>query len=114
MDALTLLQSVPIFANASADELASLAQQGQFVQLASGECLYRENDPPRHFFILASGRLQASHGGLILGHISRLEVVGEMGVVAAQVRNATVHALRDSLLLSFKAADIMAFLRVQP
>jgi len=55
MDALTLLQSVPIFANACADELASLAQQGQFVQLASGECLYRENDPPRHFFVLASG-----------------------------------------------------------
>jgi len=37
-----------------------------------------------------------------------------MGVVAAQVRNATVHALRDSVLLRFKAADMMAFLRIQP
>ncbi|MDP1775593.1 MAG: cyclic nucleotide-binding domain-containing protein, partial [Moraxellaceae bacterium] len=67
MDALTLLQAVPLFASADSDELAKLAAQGEFIQLASGECLYKENDPPRHFFILASGRLQASHNGLILG-----------------------------------------------
>ncbi len=111
MDALRLLQQVPLFESVEADALAEFAQLADSVHLASGDCLYNENDPPRYFFILASGRLQASHKGKILGHISRLEIVGEMGVLAAQVRNATVHALRDSVLLRFKAADMMIFLR---
>lgn len=114
MDTLALLQTVPLFADVDPQALAALAATADPLTLASGDCLYREDDPPRHLYVLLQGRLQASHGGRVLGHISRLEVVGEMGVLAAEVRNATVHALRDSALLRFRSADVLAFLRRQP
>jgi len=114
MDLASILAQVPMFAALEAPTLQALAQRAQRCELASGECLYTEGDPPAWFYLLLRGRLRVTSRGALLGYVSRREPVGEMGVVSGEPRTASVHAIRDSLLLRIAAADFLAFLHAQP
>lgn len=114
MDLASVLAEVAIFAGLPRATLEQLAANASEVRIASGERLYAEGDPPTHFHVLIDGRLQVTTRGRLLGYINRREPIGEMGVIAAEARNASIHALRDCLLLSLPAAVFMAFLREHP
>lgn len=114
MDFAAALSQVEIFSGLPADALATLAASAQTLTLASGEALYAEGEPPRHLYVLVHGRLQVTARGKLLGYVNRHELVGEMGVIAAEARNASVRALRDCLLLSIPASAFMIFMRSQP
>jgi NTE family protein len=108
------LAQMPLFAALEPAALQRLAGEARRCELGSGACLYAENDDPHHFYVLLRGRLRVSSRGQLLGYISRCEPVGEMGVVSGEPRNASVHAVRDSLLLAIPATAFLAFLRSEP
>lgn len=114
MDFAAALSQVEIFSGLPADALATLAESAQMLTLASGEALYAEGEPPRQLYVLIHGRLQVTARGKLLGYVNRHELVGEMGVVAAEARNASIRALRDCMLLSIPASTFMIFMRSQP
>ncbi|AXQ28183.1 cyclic nucleotide-binding protein [Solimonas sp. K1W22B-7] len=105
---------MPLFAALAPAALQRLADQAERCELGSGASLYSENDTPAWFYVLLRGRLRVTSRGTLLGYISRGEPVGEMGVVSGEPRNASVHAVRDSLLLRIPAAAFLDFLRSEP
>ncbi len=73
-------------------------------RLEPGEVLFREGDPADAAYFVLRGRLVASHWDsldetdVVLGEIERGEVAGEMALLDKSTRNATVTALRRSVL----------------
>lgn len=98
-------------ADTALNELAALAEP---LHLSSGSLLYAADDVSDYFYILIRGRLRVSANGALVGHINRHEPVGEMGVITGDGRAASVHAIRDSLLLRIKAGDFLDFMRTHP
>jgi predicted acylesterase/phospholipase RssA/CRP-like cAMP-binding protein len=84
---------------AVAAEVVALAS---WVRLAAGEVLFEQGDASDAGYLLVSGRLGVARGGDVVGEVCRGEVVGELGVLEAAPRSATVTALRDSSLARFE------------
>ncbi|MEM8526146.1 MAG: cyclic nucleotide-binding and patatin-like phospholipase domain-containing protein [Bacteroidota bacterium] len=77
--------------------------------LSCGELLYREGDVGDCMHILISGRLKAfrNHTGqqMALGEISTGECVGETSLLSDAPRNASIYAIRDSILVKMTKAQ---------
>jgi predicted acylesterase/phospholipase RssA len=88
------------------DDLAAVAEierHLEWVQLASGEWLFREGDIGDAAYLVATGRLRVVRGpdDQMIGEIGRGELVGEMALIEGGTRNASVCAIRDTQLVRF-------------
>ncbi|MFZ5722926.1 MAG: patatin-like phospholipase family protein [Pseudomonadota bacterium] len=115
MDARTVLAACPLFAGLNQDSVARLAAEATPVQLSGGERLFAAGEPSEILYIVATGRLRAVFpGGRIAGDIARLEPIGEIGLLTGDVRGASVHALRPSLLYAFSRRTFQTFALLEP
>lgn len=100
MDMHEALAASPLFNKFSPEALDALAQHVQTRQIRGGEILFRHGDAADSLYIVVTGRLRAlAADGTVYGEIGRGDPIGEIGLLADEPRGATVHALRDSLLL---------------
>jgi NTE family protein len=114
IDYMASLHKVAVFSTLPIEAITAMAKMAQAQRLISGERLYRVGDPPRFLHILIHGRLQIRKEERVEGYINRYELLGEMGVIAAEARRSTVFALRDCLLLNLPASAFMALIRDYP
>jgi CRP-like cAMP-binding protein len=91
--------------------LDALAQELQRVRVDAGEVLLREGERARELYVVLEGELEVlrhSKGGhpwqAAVLHAGQW--VGEMSILDAQPRSATVRALRPSRLLRVTAEDL--------
>ena len=83
--------------------------------LEGGETLVRVGETSDSLYILLSGRLLVENAaGDLIGEVRPGETVGEIGVIAGTPRNATVRAVRMSLIASIAAEDFTALVRQHP
>lgn len=100
MDIREALAASPLFLKLPPEALDALAQHVSTRQIRGGEVLFRHGDAADSLYIVVTGRLRAlAPDGTVYGEIGRGEPIGEIGLLADEPRGATVHALRDSLLL---------------
>ena len=82
--------------------LEEFAAGVDWVALRGGEVLFCENDPGDAAYLLISGRLRVVTGVApaeqVLNEVTPGETVGEMALIRADLRSATVYAVRDSQL----------------
>ena len=89
---IALLRSLPLFAELPAPAIEGLAASLQPVPLSAGAVLIRQGDPGDAYFAIAAGELDAEQDGRFLGRYSRGEGVGEIALLRAVPRTATVTA----------------------
>jgi len=79
------------------------------VELAPGEILFREGDPPTTAFLIDSGKLrittQREGRPLLLGELGPGALVGEMAVLDDSTRTATASAIVESVLTPIDRAQ---------
>lgn len=113
-----LLQILPVFLETSDPAVVDwIAAQVEWLSIARGEVLVREGDPGGDVFILVDGRLRAtsqSAGGRALGDLVPGDVVGETQLFTGGRRNATVVALRNSVLGRLPRARLEEAIRRLP
>jgi EAL domain-containing protein (putative c-di-GMP-specific phosphodiesterase class I) len=80
------------------------------IQLAAGEILFREGDPPTTAFLIETGELEISmlqHGKrVVLSRLSAGDLLGEMAVIDDAVRTATAIAASDCVLFPIDREQI--------
>jgi CRP/FNR family cyclic AMP-dependent transcriptional regulator len=104
------LAEVPLFAECSAGELEEISKLVDLVVLPKGSVLMREGTIGHEVFVIAEGEAVVTMHGHRLAILGSGEVVGEMAVIEAEPRVATVTArttLRAYVLTSVAFATML-------
>jgi CRP-like cAMP-binding protein len=104
------LRDVPFFKGLSKRELATIAQQIDEVDVEAGAVIAREGDFGHEFFVIRDGTAEVLRGDAPIAELGPGEFFGEMALIEADRRNATVKAISPMQLLvmtrsSFRAVD---------
>lgn len=116
----SLFKRTAVFGHLRAHELDALIDEMAWFSLPGGAILFETGEPPDAVYVLVTGSLGAfgvpRAGGRprLLGVIAGGETVGELGLITAQPRAATVRALRDSELLRLSRTSFEALVRKHP
>jgi len=89
---IALLRSLPLFAELPAPAIEGLAAALVPIHLPAGAVLIREGDPGDAYYAIAAGELDVLRDGRFLRRCGRGEGVGEIALLRAIPRTATVTA----------------------
>jgi CRP/FNR family transcriptional regulator, cyclic AMP receptor protein len=114
-----MLKKVPLFAEFSDEDLAAVASLMQGRRYAKHAVLVYEGDPGDALFIVISGNVavtRVSNDGkeAILSILKEGDFFGEMGVLDASPRSATIKALRDADVAILARKDFLEMLGKNP
>jgi CRP-like cAMP-binding protein len=84
------LRSVPLFDSLSSDERRVIAPHADELDAPEGTELVRQGEFAYEFFVLEDGTAEVVRDGEHVAELGPGDFLGEMGIVAQAVRNATV------------------------
>lgn len=91
-----------------------LIQSGEIKHYAKGDVLFKEGDPPSFTVLLLAGVLQVfmvrSEREIILNEPEPGTILGELAVICAIPRSASLRAKTDSVVVQWKAQEFMRLL----
>jgi NTE family protein len=113
------LAATPVFAGVSASALAMLDAAAGWVQLAGGTTLFAQGDEADALYVLVRGTLHvivedAAGAAHSVEYLEPGALVGELGVLLAEPRSATLRALRDAELVRVPRDTFIALLASEP
>jgi hypothetical protein len=106
--ALRLLANVPMFRPLQLTTLETLAGHMTMREAAGGTDVIRQGEEGATFFIVDSGRLATVVDGTVVGELGPGESFGEIALLRASPRTATVRALEDSRLVELDGEAFVA------
>ncbi|HEX3976072.1 MAG TPA: cyclic nucleotide-binding domain-containing protein, partial [Solirubrobacteraceae bacterium] len=100
-ETIALLQSVPLFATLSDEDLAEVAAVTVPRHFDAGDVVFREGDRSNTCYMVRSGRVRAvrEHSGrrtLTLATFGAGDIFGELAMFEDESRSATIEALEDT------------------
>ena len=84
------LQSIPLFESLPRDARRVVAQHADEMEVPKGTELVRQGEFAYEFFIIESGGADVLRDGERIAELGPGDFLGEMGIVAKSVRNASV------------------------
>jgi NTE family protein len=107
------------FAFTKAEILETIQSDVEYIDVASGDTLFRQGDRNDDVYFVLSGRLRAvreDEAGAVnvLGEIARGETIGELAMFTGEPRSASIVALRNSLVVKLTRAAIEATISKDP
>jgi CRP-like cAMP-binding protein len=100
-----ILKSVNIFAQIPDDILAEVAAILEEVEVAEGETVFEKGEMGNALYIIVAGALRVHDGTHTFSHMGAREVFGEMALLDAEPRSASVTADEETLLLCLDQED---------
>jgi CRP-like cAMP-binding protein len=107
---LSELRSLAIFAAFDDADLAALSARLTEVDVPPGTVLLKEGEPGREAFIVASGRAELRIAGQVVGYVGGGDLVGEMALLDARPRSASVVAATHMRLLVMDPSEFASLL----
>jgi MFS family permease len=104
---------LPLFTGIPSSRLEAALAHVREVPVRAGEVIVRQGDPADRFYMIESGSFvvtqEAAPGAapVVLRHLGANEVFGELGLLNASPRTATVAAETDGVLLALDAPDFL-------
>ncbi|HET9730012.1 MAG TPA: cyclic nucleotide-binding domain-containing protein [Acidimicrobiia bacterium] len=108
------LRSVWLFERCGGKELSTLASNVTTVSVPAGKVLAREGDLGREFFVLVSGKVEASRGGVSVRTLGPGSFFGEMALLDRQPRTATVTATEPCELMVLTTQAFVGVIDTMP
>jgi CRP/FNR family transcriptional regulator, cyclic AMP receptor protein len=114
-----LLRSIPLFAELTDEQLASVAALTQVQHVPARKVVVRQGEPARALFGIVHGRLKVASCGpdgkdSVLGIMSEGEVFGEVALLDGGVRSATCTTIEPCELLVVDRQQFMELLDSSP
>ena len=111
---LELLRQVPLFAGCTKRELSEIATLADELALPEGAVLIKEGKLGHEFFLLLDGEVDVRMKGRKVASLANGTFFGEMALVSARPRNATVTALSPVRVLVVHEQAFRRLLRDSP
>ena len=108
------LKRVPFFSSISKKDLATVAQQTDEVDVPAGKVLAREGDLGDEFFLIDSGTAEVTRDGEHVADLGPGDFFGEMALLEADRRNATVTATSPMSVIVMTRTSFRSLDRAQP
>src|SRR5262245_32916279 len=102
-EGIEVLQGVWLFERCSRRELDALQRIATPLDVPPGKVLTTEGEIGREFFVLVSGRAEATRGGVRLATVEPGSFFGEMALLDRRPRSATVTTLEPTTVLVITA-----------
>ncbi len=99
------LAALPLFAGLDSAALADLREHAEQIELEAGSYLFHAGDASDSLYVVRNGRLQVLQNDVVVTELGRGEVVGELGLLIAAPRSASIRAVRDSTLVRLTNAQ---------
>ncbi len=96
-----IVPAMPLLSELPPEALANILAVVKRRSLAAGEAVVHEGDPGDSFFLLARGRVRVARNGEALALLEEGTIFGEMALLSASPRAATVTATEPSDVLVF-------------
>jgi serine/threonine protein phosphatase PrpC len=109
-----VLRKIPLFEHLTyreANEVIAVAHTRTF---PAGALVVREGDPGGDLFVLLEGRVSVEQGGLPIASLGDGGHFGEMGLVDAGPRSASVRALEPLRAMVIHRDDMLALMQREP
>lgn len=108
------LAEFPLFAGVDDETLAAIAGVGREVEAAEGDSLVVEGDFGHALYGIVSGTADVRRDGETVATLGPGEIFGEIAVVAAGRRTASVVATSPMRLIAFFKRDVWSLERQSP
>ncbi len=109
-----LLAAVPLFSRCTGRELARIARLASRVSVEAGEVVMEEGTVGDRFYVIDTGSATVSVGGRRVAQLGPGDFFGEIALLDALSRTATVSAVTPMKMYEIKAADFTSFLEESP
>lgn len=109
-----LLRGVPLFAPLPVASVENLALRLDAVPVAGGQEIVRQGEPGDRFFIIDEGQVEVLVDGRRVRVEGPGEFFGEIALLHAVPRTATVRALSDGVLLALDSDEFVATVTGNP
>ena len=106
-----VLVKMPLFSRLNERELLRIMQVAEVRAFSPGDVIVREGDRGDELFIVLTGLVQVTRGETVLLEVGAGEHFGEMALIRAMPRSATVTAVESSELITLHRADFFEILR---
>ena len=113
MDAIQL-KRIPLFAEASDDELTKVAAFAQEREIAQGEVVVEEGGFSRELLAIEDGTAQVTRAGEHIADLGPGDIFGEAGMVEDEMRSATVTATSRLRLISLGHFEVQRLKKDAP
>jgi CRP-like cAMP-binding protein len=100
------LTAIPIFSNLSPEEANRLATFATETSAADGQILMKEGDYSTELIAIEEGSADVIRGGRKIASLKEGDLIGEMGLLAREPRNADVIATSPMRLLKLTHWEI--------
>ncbi len=108
------LAEIPLFAGLQSAQLAEIADLAVEVEAGEGETITTQGDLGHALFAIESGTVEVNANGERLATLGPGDVFGEVAVMAAGIRMASVVALSPVRLIALFKRDVWALERRSP
>ena len=104
-------KNVDLFAKMPAPELMPIAEAATEMHAEAGEIIFEEGDEGDALYVVLSGRVDIERDGALLNSLGPGEVFGEIAVLHAESRTATVRAIEPTRCLTLEAGAFNRIVR---
>jgi aspartate ammonia-lyase len=104
-DKILFINSIELFKGLSAEEVKLIAEDSDVRQIRRGDLLFRENEPRKEIFLIASGRVElykttAFGDEQRITFFSRFDFLGEGSLMEDSPHSTSARAVEDSIILA--------------
>jgi CRP/FNR family transcriptional regulator, cyclic AMP receptor protein len=110
----TQLKRIPLFADASDEELARVAVFAQSKEVPEGEVVVSEGGYSRELLAIEEGSAEVTRDGEHIADLGPGDVFGEAGMLDDQMRSATVTAKSRMKLISLGHFEVQRLKKDAP
>lgn len=93
------LRSVPLFQNCNNKQLDEIGRVADEIRFPAGKVLAQQGEIGFDLMILVEGTAEVTRNGVVVAEVGPGHFMGEMAVLSARPRNATLTAKTDVVLL---------------
>lgn len=108
------LKGIDLFRNIPGEELAHIAQITDETEYAASEAVFHEGDQGDAMYLIIDGQVKVHSGDKIVAQLGTRQCFGEMSILDAEPRSATVTALTYLTVLRIQRDDFVEILAEKP
>jgi CRP/FNR family transcriptional regulator, cyclic AMP receptor protein len=108
------LKSIDLFSQIPGEDLAQVALIATEEAREQGEEIFAEGEAGDALYLVLDGRVRVHRGDRQIAELGERECFGEMAILDASPRSATVTAVKDTNLLKISREDFQEIMSEKP